>query len=53
MAKQLRQRGQLVRFRPPRKSVVYAEKKIFQKIGPKERDALAEFEYLEVKTHMT
>lgn len=49
MAKQLRRRGQLVRYKPPRKSVVFAEKKIFQKIGPKERDALADFEYLQVK----
>lgn len=48
LAKQLRQRGQLIRFRPKRKSVLHPEKDLFNYIGPKERKALAEFKFLEV-----
>lgn len=46
LAKQLRHRGDLVHFRPPRKSLVNNERKIFRHFGAKERAAIAQFEYL-------
>lgn len=46
MSKQLRQKGELVHFRPPRKSLVNCERSLFRQFGSRERQAIAEFDYL-------
>lgn len=46
MSKQLRQKGDLVHFRPPRKSLVNCERNLFSQFGSRERQAISYFEYL-------